>query len=135
MRKTRNQFLVVAYYMTGARLAELVAANMGAIYQEDDRWWRDVIGKGAKPRRLPVSQKLLVAFEEYRAAYRLLPRTVHDDKTRLALTSRGGFCVPPRALFRMPLKEYSKPLRAWPIRTAMKRQARPYHSSSDSGPR
>jgi site-specific recombinase XerD len=90
MRKARDQFLIVAYYMTGARLAELVAADMGAVYQEDGRWWLDVIGKGAKPRRLPVSQKLLTAFEEYRVAYGLLPRTVRDDKTPLVLTSRGG---------------------------------------------
>ncbi|MDB5773577.1 MAG: phage integrase family protein [Burkholderia sp.] len=64
MRKARDLFLVVAYYMTGARLAELVAADMGGVYQEDGRWWLDVLGKGAKPRRLPVSQKLLATFEE-----------------------------------------------------------------------
>jgi integrase/recombinase XerD len=90
MRKARDQFLVIAYYMTGARLAELVAADMGAIYQEDGRWWLDVTGKGAKPRRLPVAQKLLTAFEAYRVAYGLLPRTVRDDKTPLVLTSRGS---------------------------------------------
>jgi integrase/recombinase XerD len=90
MRKARDQFLVIAYYMTGARLAELVTADMGAIYQEDGRWWLDIIGKGAKPRRLPVSQRLLTAFEEYRVAYGLLPRTIRGDKTPLILTSRGG---------------------------------------------
>jgi integrase/recombinase XerD len=90
MRKAHDLFLVVAYYMTGARLAELVAADMGGVYQEDGRWWLDVLGKGAKPRRLPVSHKLLATFEEYRVVYGLLPRTVRDDKTPLVLTSRGG---------------------------------------------
>jgi integrase/recombinase XerD len=90
MRKARDRFLVVAYYTTGARLAELTGCDMGAIYQEEGRWWLDVVGKGGKPRRLPVSQKLLSVFEEYRVAYGLLPRTIRDDKTPLVLTSRGG---------------------------------------------
>jgi site-specific recombinase XerD len=90
MRKARDLFLVIAYYTTGARLSELVAAYMGDLYQEDGRWWLDVMGKGAKPRRVPVTPKLLSAYEAYRTAYGLLPRTVRNDQTPLILTSRGS---------------------------------------------
>lgn len=110
--------------MTGARLGELVAANMGDIYQEDGRWWLDVIGKGAKPRRLPVPLQLLASFEEYRVAYGLLPRTIREDKTPLVLTSRGGLLRATEGLFRMPLKACLKQLHAWLIRMAMKKQER-----------
>ena len=78
------------YLTTGARLSEIVAASMGAIYTEGDgRWWLDVIGKGAKPRRLPVSAEMLAAFHHYRAAYALLPATSRDDATPMVLNTRG----------------------------------------------
>lgn len=57
--RARERFLFVAYVTTGARLSEIVAARMGAIYTEGDgRWWIDVIGKGSKPRRLPVAPEM-----------------------------------------------------------------------------
>lgn len=88
--KARERFLFVAFVTTGARLSEIVAATMGAIYTEGDgRWWIDVIGKGSKPRRLPVSNELLAAFRDYRAAYALLPSTSKDDATPLVLNTRG----------------------------------------------
>jgi integrase/recombinase XerD len=90
MRKARDRFLIRAYYTTGARLSELVSANMGAIYQEDERWWLDVVGKGDKPRRLPVIAEMRQAYQDYRVAFGLLPRTVRDDRTPLVLGSRGG---------------------------------------------
>ncbi len=63
---------------------------MGAIYTEGDgRWWLDVVGKGAKPRRLPVSPEMLAAFHDYRQAFALLPKTSRDDATPLILNTRG----------------------------------------------
>jgi integrase/recombinase XerD len=62
MRKARDRFLILAYYTTGARLSELVSANMGAIYQDDERWWIDVVGKGDKPRRLPEIAEMRHAY-------------------------------------------------------------------------
>ena len=88
--RARERFLFIAYLTTGARLSEIVAASMGAIYTEGDgRWWLDVIGKGSKPRRLPVSAEMLAAFHHYRAAYALLPGTSRDDATPMVLNTRG----------------------------------------------
>jgi site-specific recombinase XerD len=46
------------------------------------------MGKGAKPRRLPVPPAMLAAFREYRLAYGLLPQASRADRTPLVLSSR-----------------------------------------------
>ena len=90
-RRERDRFLLTAYIHTGARLNEIVSANMGAFYTEGNgRWWLDVLGKGNKPRRLPVPPEMLEAFREYRAAYGLLPHAPRSDSTPLVLSSRGA---------------------------------------------
>jgi len=92
--RARDRFLLIAYLTTGARLSEIVAATMGALYTEGDgRWWLDVIGKGAKPRRLPVSPEMLAAFRQYRLAYTLLPTTARDDRMPMVLNTRGRLLV------------------------------------------
>jgi len=89
--RARDQFLFLAYVTTGARLSEITGACMGAIYAEADaRWWLDVLGKGNKKRRLPVSPQLLDAFRRYRAQYGLPPQTMRDDATPLVLATRGA---------------------------------------------
>ncbi|MET0322942.1 MAG: tyrosine-type recombinase/integrase [Duganella sp.] len=93
-RRERDRFLLTAYIHTGARLNEIVSANMGAFYTEGNgRWWLDVLGKGNKPRRLPVPPDMLAAFRHYRAAYGLLPHAVRTDATPLVLSSRGEALV------------------------------------------
>jgi site-specific recombinase XerD len=88
-RRERDRFLLVAFAQTGARLNEIVGAAMGAIYSEGDgRWWLDVMGKGAKPRRLPVPPAMLDAFRSYRQAFGLLPQSSRTDRTPLVLSSR-----------------------------------------------
>jgi len=88
--RARDRFLFLAYVTTGARLSEITGASMGAIYAEaDGRWWLDVLGKGHKKRRLPVSSQLLDAFRQYRAQYGLPPLTVREDRTALVLAIRG----------------------------------------------
>lgn len=90
----RNRLLFIAYLTTGARLSELVAATMGAIYTEGDgRWWLDVMGKGQKPRRLPVAPEMLAAYRDYRHAHGLTPCTARDDATPLVLNTRGNELV------------------------------------------
>ncbi|WBR99977.1 tyrosine-type recombinase/integrase [Pseudoduganella sp. SL102] len=89
-RRERDRFLLIAYAHTGARLNEIVGAGMGAIYSEGNgRWWIDVVGKGRKPRRLPVPADMLDAFRRYRTAFGLLPQTGRTDTTPLVLSSRG----------------------------------------------
>lgn len=93
-RRERDVFLLTAYIHTGARLNEIVSANMGAFYTEGNgRWWLDVLGKGNKPRRLPVPPEMLAAFRQYRCAFALPPHTARGDDTPLVLSSRGAALV------------------------------------------
>ncbi len=88
-QRERDRFLLVAFAQTGARLNEIVGASMGAVYSEGDkRWWLDVMGKGAKPRRLPVPPAMLAAFRDYRQAFGMLPQASRADRTPLVLSSR-----------------------------------------------
>lgn len=89
-RQARDRFLFLAYISTGARLSELTGASMGSIYTTaDGRWWLDVVGKGDRQRRLPVTMALLGVFRSYRAQYGLLPETARDDPMPLVLATRG----------------------------------------------
>jgi site-specific recombinase XerD len=89
-QRERDRFLLIAFAHTGARLNEIVGADMGSIYTEGNgRWWLDVMGKGNKPRRLPVPPEMLEAFEQYRQAFGLLPRTSRTDRMPLVLSSRS----------------------------------------------
>ncbi|MCS0632261.1 tyrosine-type recombinase/integrase [Telluria mixta] len=89
-RRARDRFLLVAFAHTGARLNEIVGASMGSIYTEGNgRWWIDVVGKGNKPRRLPVPPEMLDAFCSYRQAFGLLPQTGRTDGMPLVLSSRS----------------------------------------------
>jgi integrase/recombinase XerD len=89
-RRARDRFLLVAYAHTGARLSEIVGASMGSIYTEGkDRWWLDVVGKGNKARRLPVSNEMLAALQAYRTAFGLAPLPNRSDRMPLVLSSRS----------------------------------------------
>ena len=89
-RRERDRFLLIAFSHTGARLNELVSANMGSIYSEgSERWWLDVTGKGNKPRRLPVPNDMLEALRRYREAFGLSPLAGRADRTPLVLSSRS----------------------------------------------
>jgi integrase/recombinase XerD len=89
-RRARDRFLLVAFAHTGARLNEIVSASMGSIYTEGNgRSWLDVVGKGNKPRRLPVPPDMLDVFRSYRQAFGLLPQTGRTDRTPLVLSSRS----------------------------------------------
>lgn len=89
-QRERDRFLLIAFAQTGARLNEIVSANMGSIYSEGDgRWWLDVMGKGARPRRLPVPPAMLAAYRDYRRAYGLPEQTSRADRMPLVLSSRS----------------------------------------------
>ncbi|MGZ9709257.1 tyrosine-type recombinase/integrase [Glaciimonas sp. GNP009] len=88
-RQARDRFLLVAYASTGARLSEIVGATMGSLYTEGDgRWWLDVVGKGSKLRRLPVTPVLLEVFRAYRVTFGLMSHTHRADATPMVLSSR-----------------------------------------------
>nr|WP_234030592.1 tyrosine-type recombinase/integrase [Undibacterium sp. 14-3-2] len=72
----------------------MAAGRMGALYEEEDgRWWLDVLGKGNKPRRLPVAPEMLNAYKTYRLAFGLSATTTKDDGIPLILNSRGKVLV------------------------------------------
>lgn len=88
-QRARDRFLLIAFAQTGARLNEIVGAHMGSIYSEgDSRWWLDVVGKGNKPRRLPVPPATIGAYRDYRRAFGLLEQTSRGDRMPLVLSSR-----------------------------------------------
>ncbi len=89
-RRERDRFLLIAFAHTGARLNEIVSASMGAIYTEgNNRWWLDVMGKGNKPRRLPVTDDMLAAYRQYREAFSLPAQAARADRMPLVLSSRS----------------------------------------------
>lgn len=88
-QRARDRFLLIAFAQTGARLNEIVSATMGTVYSEGDgRWWLDVLGKGNKPRRLPVPPATIGAYRDYRRAFGLLEQTSRGDRMPLVLSSR-----------------------------------------------
>lgn len=105
-QRARDRFLLIAFAQTGARLSEIVGANMGSVYSEGDgRWWLDVVGKGNKLRRLPLPPESLEALRQYRRAFGLLPMNSRSDKTPLVLSSRS------RALLRITDEAASEALK------------------------
>jgi site-specific recombinase XerD len=87
----RDLFMVATFWATGARLDELASARMGNVYREDDgRWWLDVLGKGARYRRLPLGEPILALLRQYRAAFSLPEPVRRDDALPLLLATRGN---------------------------------------------
>lgn len=84
----RDQFLFVAFVTTGARLSEIARATMGAVQLGEGRWWLAVVGKGSKPRRLPVCAELLECYQAYREAFDLAATTHKHDTMPLVLSLR-----------------------------------------------
>lgn len=88
-RRARDAFLLTAWWNTGCRLAEIVSATMGSVYCETDgRWWLDVVGKGAKKRRVPLPPEFLHSLRAYRTAFDLAPDAYRGDNTPLVLSTR-----------------------------------------------
>lgn len=66
-KKARDEFALLAFLYTGARLFELARATSGNLYKENDRWWLMVLGKGKKIAPLPVVDELMACFTRYRS--------------------------------------------------------------------
>ena len=89
LRRERDRFLFIAYYYTGARIAELVKADMTSLSIHEGHWRIKIIGKGGKPRELTVHSDLLAAYGRYRAAFGLSPSPSQDEQIPLILSCRG----------------------------------------------
>lgn len=91
LRRARARFILLAYYLTAARLSELVAADMGSIRRNrHGQWWIHLIGKGGIAGKVPVPGQLLDELKAYRVAFGLSPLPSPRDTTPLLLNTRGS---------------------------------------------
>ncbi|GAB6852821.1 tyrosine-type recombinase/integrase [Paraburkholderia kururiensis] len=95
--KARARWLTTLFYLLGLRISEVAAGTMGNFVREmssggTTRWWLEVVGKGLKYRRIPVSDELLGELMRYREAHGLAPLPTRGDLTPLLLPyrRRGG---------------------------------------------
>lgn len=91
--KARARWLTTLFYLLGLRISEVAAGTMGHFVRElgadgTPRWWLEVVGKGQKYRRIPVSQELLAELMRYREAHGLGPLPARDEITPLLLPFR-----------------------------------------------
>ncbi|MGA7981165.1 MAG: tyrosine recombinase XerC [Chromatiaceae bacterium] len=127
----RDTAMIELFYSSGLRLAELVSVNLGDIDVQDATL--EVIGKGAKTRRVPVGAKALEAIRrwlEVRGGYataeeralfvssrgiRIHPRTVQQRLQHWASKQGANRSIHPHLLrhsFASHLLESSGDLRA-----------------------
>lgn len=91
-RRARNRFMLSLFYLTGLRLFEATAVNMGAIVAHDSgRLWLPVIGKGSKEGEVPVLDAVFSDLRAYRVAYGLPPEPQFGEETPLLMTVSGRF--------------------------------------------
>jgi integrase len=89
----RNRFVIYLGYGTGLRLAELTAATLGDLHREageglDDFYWvLNVVGKGNKPRVVPLPDRVAAELVGYLRA-RGLPADLQDCDLALPLIDR-----------------------------------------------
>jgi len=80
----RDRAMLELFYSSGLRLAELIAVNLGDIDPVDASL--EVVGKGAKTRRVPVGRKALDAL---RAWLQVRPALAAEGETALFVSRRG----------------------------------------------
>jgi integrase/recombinase XerD len=86
----RDQFFMILMYDLAARDAEILALTVGDI--DTKRLTVDLIGKGSKPRRLPITTQTTAHYRRYTAVFHAdtdpgqpLFYTIHDHhKTRMS---------------------------------------------------
>ena len=82
MFSARDTAMVELFYGSGLRLSELAALNKQHIFL--DEGWVDVMGKGRKQRRIPLTSQSIVAIQHY-----LTMRVATPDETALFTTQNG----------------------------------------------
>ena len=91
--KARARWLTTLFYLMGLRISEVAAGVMGNFVREigadgTPRWWLEVIGKGLKYRRIPVSAELLAELTRYRQSEGLAQLPARGEVTPLLLPFR-----------------------------------------------
>jgi site-specific recombinase XerD len=91
--KARARWLTTLFYLMGLRISEVAAGTMGNFVRElstdgTRRCWLEVVGKGLKYRRIPVSEELFAELMRYRQAHGLGPLPARNELTPLLLPYR-----------------------------------------------
>ena len=93
----RDQFFMILMYDLAARDAEMIALNLADI--DTKRLTVDLLGKGSKPRRLPITSQTAQHFDRYAAVFHPNPEpatpmfyTVRNHRpTRMSDDNVGRF--------------------------------------------
>ncbi len=97
----RDQFFMILMYDLAARDAEMLALNLADI--DTRRLTVDLLGKGSKPRRLPITSETAQHFGRYAAVFHPSPEpaapifyTMRSHRpTRMSTTSPGSCASTP----------------------------------------
>lgn len=88
LKRARDHFMLSLFYMTGLRTFEATTANMGNITRSSSGTrWLEVLGKGSKVRKVPLSDDLYEDLVAYRATFGLPIAIPAKDTTPLLLAS------------------------------------------------
>jgi integrase len=79
----RARWLYWLLCSTGCRIGELAGACHGDFIEREEGWWLQVLGKGRKPRRVPISGRLMRELGAFRQCHGLAPYPRPDDVTPL----------------------------------------------------
>jgi integrase len=85
----RNRWVCALLYYTGIRSKEAVAGRMADVVRDSDGWQLRVLGKGAKIRRVTVSNTLGRELMRFREAMGVPPWPTPDDPMPLIPHVRG----------------------------------------------
>ncbi len=137
----RNRFVIYLGYGTGLRLAELTAATLGDLQREageglDDFYWvLKVVGKGNKPRVVPMPDRVAAELMSYLQS-RGLPPDLKDcdldlplidrlrqDDYELPANGQAKTTLAPSTIYRS-LKQFLRAVRRlWTVRATVSRQS------------
>jgi site-specific recombinase XerD len=86
----RTRWLFTLLYLGGLRVSEVCENTMGAFFARRDRigeerWWLEVVGKGAKTRLVPATAELMAELLRYRRECGLSRLPSAGDQTPLVL--------------------------------------------------
>lgn len=91
----RCRWLFSLLYIGGLRVSEITSSTMGGFYSRRDRagverWWLEVVGKGAKARAVPATAELMTELMAYRKVNGLPALPAGGEATPLVLPVIGG---------------------------------------------
>ena len=64
----RARYIILLLFYSGMRISEASNHTMGNFIQRENCWFLSIIGKGSKPREIPVPDELLDALSAFRKA-------------------------------------------------------------------